>query len=228
MDERERDAQGLGLLAGLLVVLGLTAYVAYRLAAGTENHVYSPGSVPPHTVHVTANGTYQLSYPGGVAALAEQGIDVRSLQCDWMTPGGAKQALPVNPYDPTTLSRNAVASFQAGVTGDIHVSCDGLGAMYVEDADGSSGDASGWFLLLSTVTLVFGVALALSRLHVGRRPRTTHVGHVAVTRSGRELPEAFSIWSSGEDDEVERLVRIVHERAEDGEVGDTDGDDVGR
>jgi hypothetical protein len=219
MNDREHGAP-LGVLGSLLVVLGITGYVAYRLAAGTESHVFSPGAVPPHTVHVTANHNYQLSYPGGVAALAEQGVDLNSLQCDWMVPGSARQSLPVVPFDGSTEARNAVASFQAVVTGDIHVSCDGLGAMFVDGADNASGDVSGWYLLLSTLALTLGVPLAMSRMRLAARRRAEE------EEQEDEDYEPLSVWLAGEDDEVERLVRIVHERAEDDEIGDADGGDV--
>lgn len=196
-------------VAVLLVVLGIALWLGYRVFAGAENHAYSPNAVPPDTVRLTANHTYELGYPGGVRGLADQGLSSASLSCVWTRPGAsAPNALAVDGYSPDSLSRNGVASFTAPTTGDIHVMCDGLGAMFVDDSEDATADPSGWLLLAATIVLTLGAALTMAVLR-------------ATPRGGEPAAEApyHATWAAGEDDEVARLVRIVHERAaeDDGE-----------
>jgi hypothetical protein len=195
-------------LGALLLLIGAVCCVGYRVSSGAEHAVYSPNAVPPTSVHVTANHTYALSYPGGAGALDAQGLSAQDLQCEWSQPGGTRMTLPVVGED-SSASRNAVATFQATVTGSIHVACDGLGAMWIDDADSAGTGWSAWFVLFAILTLVPGVGLSLSALRRGPR----------AVDSDRPY---------GRDDEVERLVRMVHLRAEDDEVVDGDGGDVPR
>ena len=204
VSERAEAGVRAAVVGVLLLVLGVLCWLASRLASGTENHAYSSSAVAPNSVHVTSGRTYELSYPGGVAALAGQGIDPGSLVCDWSLRGGVRQSLPLVVEGTNTLRRNVVGEFTADTTGDIHIACNGLGAMFVDDADHAPGDPSGWLLLLATVALVLGVPLALSGLRSARRASRT----------------------AGEDDDIERLVGIVRGRATDIEVRDADGDDV--
>jgi hypothetical protein len=190
-----------------LLAVGVLCWLSSRLAARTENHAYSTGAMPPTSVHVTAGRTYHLAYPGGVAALEGQGIDPGSLQCQWSQAGGSRHTLSLVTEPPTTLARNVVASFQADTTGAIHVACDALGAMFVDDADDAKGDPSGWFLLVATLLLTAGVPLTLSGLR-GAGPA--------------------SAGPAGEDEEIERLVDVVRGRAAELEVRDTDGRHVGQ
>jgi hypothetical protein len=193
-------------VAVLLVILGGVCWAGFRALSGSENHAYSPGSVPPHTVRVTAGHTYELAYPGGVAALAGQGVDPASLQCQWSQRGSStRQALAVDGADPTTVERNAVGQFLAPVSGAIHIACDSLGTMFVDDADDSHADSAGWLLAAATIALTIGVPLALSALR------------------GRRLPPR----PSSEDDEIERFVQALHASASDDEVARRDTGDVG-
>jgi hypothetical protein len=200
-------------VAVLLVVLGIALWLGYRVFAGTESHAYSPNAVPPDTVRVTANRTYELGYSGGVRGLADQGLNPASLSCIWTRPGAsAPSALAVDGYSPDSLSRNGVASFTAPTSGDIHIMCDGLGAMFVDDSDDASADPSGWLLLAATIVLTLGAALTMAVL------RATPRGGEAAAE-----PPHHATWTAGEDDEVARLVRIVHDRAAEDDRADEDG-----
>jgi hypothetical protein len=203
--ERHGSPARTGAAAAMLIVLGVLAWGGYRLAAGTENHAYSPNPVPPASVLVSRGHTYDLAYPGGVDALSAQGIDTQSLQCQWSPAGGPKQALAVMALGSGSTARNTVATFVAPASGPIHVACDGIGAMFVDDARDAGSDRSGWFLIAASVALTLGLPLALSAVRSRR---------LASGRLARE------------DDEIERLVDVVHRRVDDGEVVDADGDDV--
>lgn len=192
----------------VLVVAGLALGGLYRVVAGTERHAYSPGAQPPSGVHVTDNASYELSVPGGVKALRDHGIDPGRLQCTWSSGGSANQLLQVSPLGADTRATNTVATFTAPFSGEVHVDCAGWGAMFIDDADAAGADAAGWLLLLATVVLTAGAGLGVSALYARRRDDAT---------SGR---------SAGEDDEIERLVHVVHVRGEDGEVGGRHRGDV--
>ncbi|MDT4945795.1 MAG: hypothetical protein QOH14_2528 [Pseudonocardiales bacterium] len=197
-----------GVAVGLLIA-GLVCAALFRIVSGTEHHAYSSGAVPPASSGVTAGNTYHLSVPGGVQALQKRGASVAAAQCTWSTGGSANQVLTATPEGAGTKATNVVASFIAPYTGDIHVDCAGWGAMYIDDADNSPADSSGWFLVLAVVTLTLGVGMALSSL-----------------RSAAGRASSSADGSPGEDDEVERFVHAVHVRSQDGEVGAADGDDV--
>jgi len=215
MDEEARPPLRSEFVAVLLIVLGIGLWAAYRLMAGTENHVFSPNAIPPDFSTVTANQSYKLSYPGGVRALADQGLDARVLSCTWSSPSapssptGVKQSLDVEGYNPGTRSRNEVAVFTGPTTGPIHVLCDGLGAMFIEDADDVARDPAGWFLVASTIVLTFGVALTMRVLRGAPR--------AVEDESDVPAPAPNPPRVAGEDDEVQRLVRLVRDRAADDE-----------
>jgi hypothetical protein len=204
MDEQPRPQLRPAFVAVLLVVLGVALWAAYRLTAGTEKHAYSPNAIPPDFASVTANQSYKLSYPGGVRALTDQGLDPRVLTCTWSSPAGAKQTLNVEGYRPDVESRNEVGVFEGPTTGKIQILCDGLGAMFVDDADNVAFDPAGWFLVASTIVLTIGVALTMRVLRGAPRRVEDEVA-----------PSPHTPWAAGEDDEVQRLVRLVRDRAAD-------------
>jgi hypothetical protein len=191
--------------ATALIIAALLFGALYRIVSGTEHHAFSPGAVAPNTVHVTAGKNYLLAAPGGVKDLQGRGVDVATPQCEWSVGGGGSQALTVTAAGTGTKATNVVGTFIAPYTGNLHVDCLGWGPMFVDNADNASGDTAGWLLLLATLTLTVGVALALATLR-------------AATAASRRVPR--------EDDEIERLVHVVHSRAADDEVGGGDGDDV--
>jgi hypothetical protein len=164
------------LFAVILLVLGIAFGALYRLLAGTESHAYAPDPIAAPTVRVTVNHDYELSFPGGIAGLAQQGIEPSDLSCTWADDASGdvagQRTLVLTRYGTDTSSRNAVASFTAPTTGSIHISCDGLGTAFVDDADDASGDPSGWFLVLATLALTGGAAAAMVALHGGRARAT--------------------------------------------------------
>ena len=203
---RARGPRGLGAAAAAgFIVAALLFGALYRIVGGTERHAFSPGAVAPSTVHVTIGKSYLLSVPGGVKDLQGRGIDVATPQCEWSVGGAASQALSVTAAGANTKATDVVGTFVAPYTGKLHVDCLGWGPMFVDNADDSAPDAAGWLLLLATISLTAGVALAL-----------------AVLRD----PSAGSARAPGEDDEIERLVHVVRGRSADDEVTGADGGDV--
>ena len=205
--EQRRSVVRPGVIGVLLLVLGAVSWGASRLATGIEDHAWSTTALGPDHVRLTRGHSYLLAYPGGVKALVAQGISPSSLECFWQPPGGVRRQLVVQSLPLNTVQRNTVATFVAPMTGLGGISCDGLGQMFVDDSDDARADLAGWLIALATLELVLGVALCLSALR-------TRIGEVRASE-----------WTAGEDDEVERLVRVVHERSLDDEVVDGDADD---
>ncbi len=191
--------------ATALIIAALLFGALYRIVSGTEHHSFSPGATAPNTVHVTAGKNYLLARPGGVKDLHARGVDVANPQCEWSVGGAGSQALTVTAAGTATKATNAVGTFVAPYTGDLHIDCLGWGPMFVDDADDAARDNAGWLLLLTTITLTAGVVLALATLRE------------AAGRSER---------APSEDDEIERLVHVVHDRVADDEVPGVDGGDV--
>ncbi|TAM87397.1 MAG: hypothetical protein EPN43_09355 [Jatrophihabitans sp.] len=190
-----------GAVGATLLVLGLACAGGYRLAAAGESAAYA-GHAAPTAVTVRQGGSYLLAVPGGVAALQRAGVDPGRLQCQWSAPDTGEQLLDVSALGSSTRATDAIASFTAGYSGPIRVSCLGWGAVYVAGADGAPTDYAGVLLVLATIALTAGAPLALSGLRAAsRRPPRQH-------------------------EEVERLVDVVRAGAGDDEVAGGDRRDV--
>jgi hypothetical protein len=188
-----------------LIIAALLFGALYRIVSGTEHHAYAPGSVAPNSVHITQGKSYMLATAGGVKDLQARGVDVARPQCEWSVDGAASQALSVTAAGSQTKATNVVGTFDAPYTGNVHIDCLGWGPMFVDNADTSAPDVAGWLLLIATVMLTAGIALALATLR-------------AISES--------SPRPSRQDDEIERLVHVVRGRAEDDEILGTDSGDI--
>lgn len=210
---RSRSLAFRGGAAALLLLIGLAALGGWRVLSGTESQPFAEGASPPGTVQVTQNRTYSLAVPGGAPAMLAAGVaatptssgDELGLECSWSINGTAAQSLTVSPESVDTKAETTVGHFIAPATGALKITCAHWGAMYVPDSDDRAGDPSGWLLVLSTITLTVGGALALSAIYAATAAR--------------------SAGSPRKDDEIERLVHVVRVRSEDGEVGDDDRGD---
>lgn len=202
--------------AMLLTIAGLALWALYRVQAGSEAHSFSPGALAPNTVHVTQAHIYHLSIPGGVQAENALGIDSSVLRCTIAPAGGAATGLAIAAEGDGSKATNQIASFFAPFTGRAHLACAGLPPVFVDDADDAKPDLSGLWLVLATICLTIGIPLLLSVLRGGPRRRSAAAGWRAA--SGR---------TPGEDDEIEGIVQRVRHRADDREVRDADGPDVG-
>lgn len=191
------------------VALLFTSVLLFGIAgvlAGSERHSYIGGALPPNQVTVREGATYQISVHGGVKALIKRNINPTGLQCEWSSQDSANQLLDITPENAESKATNLVATFSSPISGPIHVDCIDWGPVFVDDADNASTDYSGLFLLLGMIAFGVGLIILMS-------PRMTF----SRDRSG---------WSAGEDEEIERLVHLVHIRSEDGEVSGPDGPDV--
>lgn len=204
---RERARATRGALAAVALLVGVTCAGLAWVFAATESHAYAHGPAP-RSVHLTSGRQYLLSVPGGYRALAKR-ANVDTPQCTY-TPesaGGdaAVLSLAVQPFGADTKATNAVASFVAPATGEVRIDCLGWGAVYVDDADDSGFDVSTLLIAVASIALCVAVGLGLGALR----------GLIAEARS-----------RTSEDEEVERLVHVVHVRSEDRQVGAGDGDEV--
>jgi hypothetical protein len=187
-------------VAVILVAVGMFCCGMYRVLSQNEHHAYASGS-PPRTVQLTAGSQYILSVRGGTKSLLDRGVDVASPNCTWSVGGAEPQALTVTPARSGAKGTNAVATFVAPFTGDLHLECKDFGGVYVDDADNSKSDTAGWYLFGGVVALTVGAGLALSVL------RLAWFG-----RSGRR--------ASREHDELEGLIDVP--------VGGLRYDEIGR
>ncbi len=205
---RARNVAIKAVAAAVLLAVGLVLAALYRIVGVSEQHAYAPGAQPANSVRITAGRTYQLSVPGGATALHKRGIGSGTLQCEWSSNGSASQVLAVT-TESSDKATNTVATFTGPFTGEIHVDCLGWGTMFVDDADDASFDLAGLFLLLSILALGVGAGLGLSALRGARTDADGELGR--ATR---------------EDEDIERLVHVVHLRSEDREVGGADSGDL--
>ena len=100
---------------------------------------------------------------------------VAGVQCTFSQDGGAASTLGI-----TTLTDSrtvhAFATFVGPVTGKISIACNGVPALFVDDADDVSSDPAALFVLLATICLTLGTALALSQLY--RRAKAAPEAHL--------------------------------------------------
>lgn len=153
-----------------LILIGLLSLGLWRVISGSEHQPFAVGASPAESYAVHEGDTYSLAVPGGVSALLKQGIpkingqdgDTVGLTCSWSVNGSGSQALSINVESVDTKATTTVAHFSAPVSGNMTVTCEGWGRMFIPDATSGSSDPSGWFLLLSIITLTIGAALGLS------------------------------------------------------------------
>ncbi len=150
-----------------LVLAGFASWALYAVQSGTETHSYASGGAPPAFVQVTAGHTYRVSISGGVKREAEFGVQASTLQCTAAAPGQAPGALPVTAEPTGTKATNQIGSFVATFSGRVHIACDRVGPVYVDNAADAGYDWSGLWLVLASLALVIGIPLTLSGLRSG-------------------------------------------------------------
>ncbi|WP_375481180.1 hypothetical protein [uncultured Jatrophihabitans sp.] len=161
----------LGLIGAALVVIGLVLCLAYRYTAPGEPHSYAAGAVAPYEVSVTQGHLYHVAVHRGVDAEADRGRTSSSLTCTYSVQPGVDRALPVTAESDSTKATNVIATFQAPVTGSVHIACAPFGSVFVDDADNAPGDRAGLYLLLGIIALGLGVPLLLSGVRSAFRAR---------------------------------------------------------
>lgn len=151
-------------VGAILVFAGLAMWALYVQQSRGESHAYSPDGKPANYVQLVAGHTYSIAIHGGVAREAELGLDPAALQCTAARSGEAPGSLEVDAYDANTKATNAIASFVSQVSGEVHVECTQVGAVYVDDAADAAFDWSGVWLVFASLALVVGLPLTLSAL----------------------------------------------------------------
>jgi hypothetical protein len=153
----------------VLVLLGLLLWALHAVQSSRERHSYTAGGNPPTYVRLVAGHRYWISIPDGVRREAQFGVSPGALECTAARPGQAPGALDVTAEQNGTKAINQIASFTSGLTGTVQVQCAGLGAVYVDDAEGSF-DWAGLWLVLASIALAVGLPLTLSGLRSVRHP----------------------------------------------------------
>lgn len=163
------------------LLIGLALVGAWRVVGGTQNLPFDSGASPASTVQLTRGHTYSIAVPGGVGAMLARdvptrvvdGQDVLNLQCTWTSAASANPLpLTVSAEATGTKAENTVGHFVSPVSGRVRVYCAGWGAMFVPDSNDRPYDWAGLSLLLATILLTVGAALALTELRaVLARPR---------------------------------------------------------
>ena len=185
-------------IAVVLVAIGLFCCGMFRVLSQSEHTSFASGSAP-QTVHLTSGNQYILSVRGGTKALLNRGIDVTNPNCTWSVGGTEAQALTVSPAGGSTKGTDAVATFIAPFTGNLHIECTNFGEMFVDNADNTSPDNAGWFLFAGVVALLIGGGLGVS-----------------AARDASLARSAFR--TSGEHDEIKGFVDIANGSLGDDEI----------
>jgi hypothetical protein len=154
-------------LSVVLVVAGLLFCVLFRVTSGSEQHSFAAGAVAPFDVSVTKGHSYSIGLAGGIGREVALGVDPVQLTCSESSTNGGSTRLTIDAEQVGTKATNQIATFTAPVTGQVHVACQGLTSVFVDDSDDARTDFSGFFLLLGTIALAVGLPLMLSVL---RRP----------------------------------------------------------
>jgi hypothetical protein len=171
------------LIAGTLLVLaGLGCWVLYlKQSGGAEHHSYDRAGDPPAHVRLVAGKTYSIAVHGGVGRELRLGLDPGSLHCTATRQGEGPGALQLATENRDTKATNQIASFVSGVTGLVQVRCNGIGAVYVDDAASASFDWSGMWLVLASLALTIGIPLGLSGLRTPSTPAGDEAPHGDAT-----------------------------------------------
>ena len=146
----------------VLVLVGFLSWALYAVQSGREAHAYTAGDAPPAYVQVTAGHTYRISIAGGVKRETQLGVQASTLQCTAAAPGQAPGALSVTPEQTGTKATDQIGSFDATFSGQVHIECDRVGPVYVDNATDAGFDWSGLWLVLASLALVIGLPLTLS------------------------------------------------------------------
>jgi hypothetical protein len=163
------------LLLGILVVLvAMIFFGASRLLAGSQRHAYDPHATPPPTYRLTAGRQYQLSTIGGVRQLTSSGVVATgsNLSCAATADSGQNDPLMIDEVRSDDRDLHVIATFTAQSSGDFHVHCDRIAAVFVDDADQPVRDWSGIGVPVAAILALLGVSMAISgayELAAGRR-----------------------------------------------------------
>lgn len=182
MQTARRGGPTRALAAVAALLIGVALVGAWRVLGGSQSLPFDSGATPASSVHLTRGHTYSIAVPGGIRAMLAHGVptrtiggqDVVNLQCTWSQPTSpsAAQPLSVSAEATDTKAENTVGEFVSPVSGQVRIYCAGWGAVFVPNSDDRPYDWAGLALLLATILLTAGAALALSELRAAfARPR---------------------------------------------------------
>lgn len=159
-----RTAPVVALALGVVILLiAMVFFAGSRLVASSQRHAYDPHAIPPPTYHLTAGKSYQLSSGETVKSLLARGsLDSNALSCTAASPDGSQDSLTIENTITDQRSLHLFANVQASRTGDVHVTCESIAQVFVDNADDAATDWSGMLVVLSTLLAVAGVALVMS------------------------------------------------------------------
>jgi hypothetical protein len=158
-------AQVLGAAGLVLLLVGALAWGLYLFAASNEHHSFTSGGRPPKYAQVVTGHTYRIGIHGGVPAERRAGITPDRLRCSITLPGFPASRIAISPESTDTKATEQIASFVAPYTGKVSVTCDRLGAVFV---DNTESDPAGVLLVLATILLTIGAPVLLAGLRLLR------------------------------------------------------------
>ena len=159
----------------LIVIAGLVCWALYVRATNSEHHAYAHGGNPPTYVRIEPGVTYGIAISGGVKREVALGLPPGTLQCTAAAQGQAPGPLQVTPEEQGTDVKDIKATdrigfFTADRGGLVHITCSGIGPVFIDNATDAPYDWSGVWLVLASVLLAVGLPLTLSGLRrSGRR-----------------------------------------------------------
>ena len=149
-----------GLASGVVLLLcALTCFGLAKLVASTQRHSYDPHATPPATYSVTAGKTYQLATSGGVAPLVHAGVigGQTQLSCLSTSEDGVQTGLQLDSVKDDARDLHVFATWRALTTDRVHISCSGVPAVFLDNADDSPPDYSALMIVLATVLGTTGI-----------------------------------------------------------------------
>jgi hypothetical protein len=180
------------LIAGVaLLLLAMVVFGGSRVLAAGQRHAYDSRATPPATYRLTAGKDYQLSAPGGVAALTKAGLLVtgETVNCTSTDSAGVQRPLIIQSTKDDDRDLTEVATFQTDSTGTMHISCAGISKVFVDDADNAAADIAGSLMLLTIVLGVLGVLAAASGGYALSNERAASSERVRSELSSIQMPE---------------------------------------
>lgn len=146
----------------VLLALALMSWVGHTVAEGGGRHSWDTGALPAPTQLVTVGRTYTLSDDAGIDALATaQDTSDPQLTCSYAGANGESGGLDVQTTSTDSRVLHQLGTFQAPLSDDIAVTCEGTGPVFIDDADNRTFDTAG---LLVLVTIGLGLAGVLTVL----------------------------------------------------------------
>lgn len=164
-EQRPVDLPNARLAVGVvLVLLAITFLGLAKLVSGAQRHAYDPHATPPATYSVTAGRDYQLSSSKGVEALVKSGVIAAGAKPNCVATGedGVQTPMPLESVRDDPRDLHVFADWHSTITDQVHISCSGVPAVFLDDADDSPPDYSAPLTVLAAVLGAAGVVMVAS------------------------------------------------------------------